>query len=118
MTKCRKSIATLITSAGLFLALLFGLGGHSSADTGDVVYQSCSTEYEFTVDDNDVNVVCDESSVGSSLKWMPILTPNTIPTVTSGAVCYIPGLQAKKSTNTSVLLTCTRHFDGYRYWEY
>lgn len=120
MTKWRKTLIAFAASVALALGFSFGPSvTTSSASPGDVVYQSCSTDHAITTDDNGVRVICEDWPLGTSSKWMPLLLDTTtMPTVSELDLCYIPGLQAKKSGSPSNILECSRHFSGYVYWDH
>jgi hypothetical protein len=114
----RKSLVTAIVVIGLALSSMFFISSSASANPGDVVYQTCSSftrNHEVTIEDNGIEVICEEWPMGGDLVWMPVLRPNPIPTVAEFQQCYVPGLVGKTGSNE---LVCSRHFDKYVYWDH
>jgi len=113
----KSKIKILIMSSIIGTLALFIMPYTSTASSGDVVYQSCSTAHAVTTDDNDITVICEDWPKFAGNKWMPKLTPSGgLPTVSLWGTCSVPGLQAKISGGSTV--TCVRAFSDYAWFMY
>ena len=115
--KMKSKVSLALAAAAASAISLFTFSSPAGADPGDDIYQSCSTAHEITVDDNGVEVICEQWPYGGSNVWMPILEPDPMPTVADMQVCYVPGLKAHL-INSGQYRVCSRHFDGYHYWNH